>query len=45
MAAIILHRQRRHSHIHGAGGFGDHAQGLGVVGDAGEAQIVEGKIG
>src|ERR1700692_2965737 len=45
MAVTLLHRQRRHRHVHRAGGVGDHAQGLVVVGDAGEAQIVDGEIG
>src|ERR1700682_661477 len=45
MAANLLHRQRRHRHVHCAGSIGDHAQGLVVVGDAGEAQIVDGEVG
>src|ERR1700689_5765011 len=45
MAATLLHRQRRNRHVHRAGGIGDHAQGLVVIGDAGETQIVDGEVG
>src|ERR1700734_3868854 len=41
----LLQRQGRHRDIHRAGGIRDHAHGLVVISDAGEAQIVDGEVG